>query len=217
MELLISIAIFAILVAGFYSVFWVGIRAHINEEKETRSYQNVRLALNKIAIDFQNALYTSNLGLGGKASSLYFFTIPERGEMPVQIQYRAKKDSLGWALLREEFNWHSSFESEEKSPKPLKSLEIAFPLVSVLFEYYKEIKEDTSGPSLFTGSVLNKKEKEYEWVKKWKSTDGLPLGIKVTLTLNDKSFTRFIASPLRYDTDEGSEIETVHQQEGGIR
>ncbi len=211
-ELLIAITLFAILVAGFYSVFWVGIRAHINEERTTRSYQNVRLVLNKIALDFQNALYTSNLGLGGKATEIYFFTSTEITSEPIKVQYRTKKESQSLALIREVYGWKDSLGEKEKI-KPIRIQEMAFPLKGIQFEYYRETEESESDISLFAPSTFSKKEKTFEWVPTWKVNKGFPLGIKVKISYEDHTFSRFIPSSLHHTTKEETEIETVQQEE----
>lgn len=193
-ELLISIAIFSILVVGFYMAFSVGILAHLKEEQATQDYENARLVLNKFAMEFQNALYTNNLGLGGKATEVYFYLNPESPSIqsPTRVTYIVKKSAEGVSLLRYEVNWAEAF-GEEPLPLPKRYQEMAFKMDDVKFEYFKREFERSEEKSLF--SQFKKEEVSYIWVDSWSRKDGFPLGIKVLLDYPEKSFVRQIPSP----------------------
>lgn len=195
-ELLIAVTIFAIIIAGFYGAFSVSISAHIREEHEKQYFQNARLVLNKFAAEFQNALYTSNLGLGGKATELYFYYRPEReiAEQPVRLTYKAKKSGSDLALIRESTHWAQSF--EKKSRRSAVVQELAFPLKNVKFLYYKEL-ENTEKEESFL-SATSKEERVFEWVESWKAKEGFPLGIKIVLQYPEQTFVRFIPSQLMF-------------------
>jgi len=194
-ELLISIVIFSILVVGFYMAFSIGILAHLKEERATENYENARLVLNKFAMEFQNALYTNNLGLGGKAMEVYFYMNPEgqATETPRRVTYKVKKSVEGVSLLRYEVDWSDAF-AEESASLPKHYQEMAFPLKAIQFEYFKKEVENPNDMSLF--SKFAKDQVTYEWVDSWDRKDGFPLGIKMVLDYPEKSFVRHIPSPL---------------------
>lgn len=211
-ELLVAITIFAILVAGFYMAFWVGIRAHLNEETQTRSFQNARLVLNKFAAEFQNALYTSQLGLGGKATEVYFYTQFEQNALPTRVQYKEIRGGKGNKLVRETYDW-KAIQPEMKELKPESVQEMAYPIESAQFLYFKEVEESDSDSDFLSAFSSKKEEKEYEWVEEWKAKDGFPLGIRVTLKYKDITFTRMIPTLLKFEEDKGEEVENVQTLE----
>lgn len=203
-ELLLALTIFAFLATSFYLAFSGGFRAYLRGEKEESFYENARLVLNKIAMEFQNALYSSDLGLGGSATEVYFFILPDvrdsaKSTQPRRITYRLKKDSAGSSLIREEETWAESLSAKERKKD---TQELAYPLEDLSFEYFHEVEPKEEESIL---EPLGRKEKVYEWVSSWKRKEGFPLGFKLELVYPRGIFARFIPSPLRYHFKEEEE------------
>lgn len=208
-ELLLAVAIFAVLAVSFYTAFSTGLLAHLRGEKDSETFQNARLMLNKIAAEFQNALYTSDLGLGGSASEIYFFILPEpenpqKEALPRRVTYTARKSGDGVSIYRDE----TPYSAKPPDEKPKKGREIGGGLRSAAFSYFREAPEETGEDSLLS-PVSSAGGKIYEWVESWKSDEGFPLGIKVVLEYPDQKFERRIPSPLRFHQaeEEGAPVE----------
>lgn len=219
-ELLLAATIFALLVVGFYAAFSAGILAYHRGEEDSQAYRNARLVLNKIALDFQNALYSSNLGLGGKATEVYFYIMPEilepaKPASPHSVTYRAQKSVDGIKLMREEETWAESRSKKEKRKRDVR--EMAFPLLEVSFEYFREVPEEKEKEKSVL-AALSREERKFEWVDSWKSKEGFPLGMKITLRYPERGFIRYLPSPLRHfkkseeETLEGTPSETMEPE-----
>ena len=189
-ELMLAASIFAIVALAIYSTFGSGISVWKKTEKTQNLYQDIRLVLNKMAYDLENAVLYSEpeeeeelSNFAGERNEISFFTIVDVFQkLPTHQQLRRIAYSLDEStrmLLRQELTYPESVqEAYEKEPE-----EIAAHISNLTFFYYYENKDD---------------EPPYEWMDSWDPAQGIPQGVKIELEVEAEEeliFTKYVFIP----------------------
>ncbi|MCM8798947.1 MAG: prepilin-type N-terminal cleavage/methylation domain-containing protein [Candidatus Omnitrophica bacterium] len=186
-ELLLAISIFSVVAVMLYSVFNMGITAWRKMEAVLERYQELRLLLDRMALELHNALdldikdffkdflppETVVSDFQGELGKLVFYTL-KNGEIR-SILYKVEEDKEkkeGLAL-----SVFTLKRSERKfSPVPFKDGEFqeeaVFSLIKELKFFYLERKDE--------GGVLKETWQE-NWGKEDKEKDFLPAQVKISI------------------------------------
>jgi len=176
-ELIIAMLIFSIVAVAIYSTFSTGLIAWRKGEESSRSYQNARLILNKMALELRNAFFYSNIKFVGKANELYFATFLPFSSVPgidhqLQLYRVAYHLDNNHSLQRQEESLPEVFQGKEEKAQEFSSSvrELSF---AYGYEYYGE----------------GKKEPQFIWKDEWTDKEAVPSLVRITLTLEGNSGT----------------------------
>lgn len=187
-ELLVSILIFSIIVVSLFSTFRVGLTAYRKGETEASLNQNLRLCLERMALDFRNSYKFSDTQSGFEAQEgkVSFYCLKKinflKGKKQPQIcriEYSLDEDKLLRAVFFGKLAFSDHLEvKDEVLLKNIAKLAIEFP--------YKQEQGD-----------------EIIWQDYWLEPEALPLGIRINLEIKNPQnpaqplkITKFVYLPL---------------------
>lgn len=209
-ELLVSVAIFSAIAVVLYSCFRGGVISYRRIETEAESQQRKRHVFLKMAKDFKNIFYISNIPFEGYSDRTSFVTtITDRDKADInvgRISYYLEEGSKGQILIRKVESLKDALISlsiteedieEGASKTPLKEEPaILYGVTDLKFSYLYS-NADKRAEDAEEGSTAV----EYEWVDLWETENGLPLGIRIELSVSEskgsgqKKFYRQISIP----------------------
>lgn len=187
-ELMLAASIFAIVAVAIYSTFGAGISAWKKAQKAQDLYQDIRLGLDKMASDLENAVkyYPKDSEFSnfeGKEDLISFYslvdvyqTIPAHPELR-KITYSLDESTPILQRLEQTFA-ESVQETEEQE-----SEEIAAKVSSLKLSYCYEDKDA---------------EPPYKWKHTWDFAQKIPWGVKIELELDAEEelvFTKYVFIP----------------------
>jgi type II secretion system protein J len=188
LELMLAISIFAIVVVGIYSTFGAGLSVWRKTQKAQNLYQDIRLFLNKIEQDLENAVLYSDsekseyFNFEGEENKMSFFslvhtfqTIPHHPELR-RITYSFDESTRTLQRLEQAFV-HSTQEGESQEAE-----QIVAQIYNLNF-FYCYIDEDAIPP--------------YKWMNIWNSGQDIPQGVKIELKVGAEKlpFTKYVFIP----------------------
>ncbi len=209
-ELLVSMVIFSVIAVVLYSCFRGGIISYRRIEQEAEFQQRVRHVFLKLTRDVRNMVYISNIpfeGYNDKVSFVTTLTESDSADINVGlVSYYLKGNDKGQVLIRE--------------VEPLKDA------LASLFVLDDDVEGGLLDASLKEGTVIlegvsdfkctylyidldqtaqnideEPTDTEYEWIDLWEVENGLPLGIKIDISISksidgsQEPFSRQICIP----------------------
>ena len=186
-ELMVAISIFAIVAVVIYSTFGSGLSAWRKTEKAQRLHQDIRLALDKMACDLENAILYSEKDefcnfLGEKNKISFYALVDVFQAMPAHPELRKitySLDESNHILQRLE----QTFAESEQKMQEQKPQEIIAHIGNLNLLYCYE-DEDAEPP--------------YKWMDTWNFRKRIPQGIKIELEIGAKEkliFTKYVFIP----------------------
>jgi len=175
-ELIIAMLIFSIIAVAIYSTFSTGLIAWRKGEESSRSYQDARLILNRMALELRNAFFYSNIKFVGKANELYFATFLPFSSLPgidqLQLYRVAYHLDNNHSLQYQEESLPEVFQGKEEKAQEFASSvqELSF---AYGYEYFRE----------------GKKEPQFIWKDEWIDKKAVPSLVRITLILEGNSGT----------------------------
>ena len=210
-ELLVSIVIFSVIAVVLYSCFRGGIISYRRIEQEAEFQQRVRHVFLRLTKDVKNMVYISNIpfeGYNDKVSFITTLTESDSADINVgRVSYYLKENDKGKALIRKVEPLKDVLDSllilqeeniEGGAPEGLAEED------TVILEGVSDFKCTYLYVDLYRTAQGTDKEytdTEYEWVDFWETENGLPLGIKLELSISEsagnsrKPFYRQICIP----------------------
>jgi prepilin-type N-terminal cleavage/methylation domain-containing protein len=198
-ELLVAVSIFATIATVLYSCFRAGAVSFGRVSAEGIFQQKARYLLDTMTRDFKNMVYISGMPLEGTQEKISFISIVGESEDPrddaVAVSYYIGQDSkeqnpegeASASLIRKKeplmeamrLREQGELNEEESLPRTaVKKRTIEQKILkdasSIKFTYLKAEKEKDASIEI-----------EYEWIDAWSEKEGLPVGVKVELTLTD--------------------------------
>ena len=186
-ELLITISIFAIVIAVVYSTFYIGIKAYRRTQEQLLMYQEADQVLDRLSQELRNcydAEYNEDdqeSGFIGGSNILSFSSIIDSyvqgqlSEVLVRITYSFSDGKIFKKILKDSEVFSDSEESkEEELLSDIKQL-------SLEYLYFEDDNQDS-----------------FIWLKEWDDKAKIPKGIKIAVTKtntksnHDVEFQRFI-------------------------
>ncbi len=185
-ELLISLAIFAIIAVAIYSTFSTGIIGWRKGEDAISLFQEIRLTLDRINQEMRNQAAYDGVKLAGKADELYFITLipfPEEGKGEykrlAKLRYFSEEGENGLMLFRER-QWVPCMEGVTDGIDTAKLISC---LKSFDFQY---------------GEKTGEEEADLTWHTDWEDKEKNPQAVKINLMIGKetpKSLSRVIYLP----------------------
>jgi len=170
-ELLVAITIFALVITAIYSTFYVGIRAYRRTLNELDNYQEIDLALDRLAVELRNC-YASEYnqeensgGFIGRKDFLSFYTIVDWYS---QTRYSRQ-------LARISFSFHDKaiFKSVKRDSEVFSTKE------------QNEEQQLLTNIDSFEINYLyfeTEEKNSFVWKEDWIDRDAVPKGIRVFIT-----------------------------------
>ncbi len=210
-ELLVSVAIFSAIAVVLYSCFRGGIISYKRIETEAEFQQRIRHVFLKMTKDFKNMVYVSNIpfeGYSNRASFVTTITENDNADVNVgRVSYYLKQGNKGHALIRKVESLKDALgllsvteenieEDALKTPIKEKPV-ILYGVTDLKFTYLYSNVDKAAGDTEEEERII-----EYEWLDFWETENGLPLGIKVKLSVSgfedssQKKFYRQICIPV---------------------
>ncbi len=185
-ELLVALSIFAIVAVALYSTFGTGISTWKKIKQAQDLYQDIRLTLDKMALDLENAvLYSEKPEFvnfqGGKSKISFYSTVETSQALPGHTELRKiaySLDESGHILQRREQALFNSGQNTEEEAQ-----EIAAAISRLDFFYCYEDEHA---------------EPPYKWQDSWDFPQELPQGIKIELGLDTEKnlvFSKYVFIP----------------------
>lgn len=187
-ELMLAVSIFAIVAVVIYSTFNTGISAWKKAEVAQNLYQDIRLTLDKMAEDLENAVKYSEKenfsNFEANQNSISFYSLEEvftgLPKVPAHPELRKISYSLSGSMLQR---------LDETIPELLQEKPVAQPeemsakISELNFSYYY-IDKTTSPAS-------------YKWDNVWDWPLDIPRGVKIGLKVvgEEKSFVKYVFIP----------------------
>lgn len=194
-ELMLASSIFIVIAVAVYSTFGMGISAWKKSQNAQNLFQDIRLSLDKMAQDLENAvLYSQEAGFSnftGEKNKISFYSLGEVfSSLPPYSELRKITYSLNAAALqRLEQAYPECLQEEEQQL----SEEIANQISNLNFSYCYNDKE-TQPP--------------YKWKDTWNSLQAIPQAVKIELELDiDEAvaFTKYVFIPTGEKGEESEE------------
>ena len=174
-ELILALGIFAVVCVAIYSSFSLGLSVWRKTQKAQNLFQDIRLALDKIAQDLENAVKYSEdedfLNFVGEQKKLSFYAVvesyhrfpghPELKKITYSLKQGNGEDANILQRLEQAFP-DSQEESETQEPEEIVTKVNAFNF------YYCYLDETIDPPS-------------YKWTTAWNFAQEIPQGVKVEL------------------------------------
>lgn len=186
-ELLLALSIFAIISLAIYSSFAGGVGAWRRAQEFSSIYQTARLLLDDMAHELKNAVAIAGLSFVGAPQRLSFVSVRQRlhptgqSAFPqiARITYEVRKAETGgeYALFRVEVADINNAQGGSGEPEL-----IAGSVSKVDFQY----------------TYQNGRGEILPWKEVWETSDAIPLGVKITLTIGDTTFTKTVFIPHGY-------------------
>ena len=190
---MLAVSIFAVVAVAINSTFSAGLFTWRRTQETQDLYQDIRLTLNKMTGDLENAvLYSDSEEEGpevpnfvGLENELSFYSLAESFRtIPVYPELRRITYSLDESthiLQRLEQTFPECVqETMEQEPE-----QIAVKISNLNFSYCYKVEEGAKPP--------------YEWKDAWDSEQGIPQGVKIELRLKkteDVAFTKYVFIPV---------------------
>jgi prepilin-type N-terminal cleavage/methylation domain-containing protein len=177
-ELLISLAIFSVVILSIYSAFGTGITSYNRIDSAFTLYQRARVILKRMELDLNNGFVYSPLGpetkFKGSEKTLEFFTVADIfQEDKIYSQVCRIKYSLNNDILtRTSYQGLAALET----PEGITPDELASDVKDITFAY----------------AYWNREANKLDWENNWpreqeiSSPASLPLAVKITLSLIEK-------------------------------
>lgn len=182
LELLIAFTIFSVAMVIVSSVFATGIAAWKRGEKESGFYQELRFALDRMAIELRNALSYEKIPFEGRKELVSFVQVHFPRSSPpewVQVTYEIKKAEDSTFLVRRTTPFSGGETEEETLLSGLSEISFAYPFFEAEGKWSWEeswVSRSTSKkPPPFFQMELLKDEHEA-----WKKIFLIPTGEKGT-------------------------------------
>jgi general secretion pathway protein J len=184
LELLISIALLAVIVVIIGGAMSLGFRSAESGQKKIEVLERFRTSLNIIESQLQSAYIIKQTGLSiddnfrqfrGDRSSMQFrslYSLLGSSKGPVMVTYSVKEDAAG---RRAVYGSESSVVLTESS-REIRLLDNA---TDIYFEYFDKAPTDEKG----------------QWANEWTSKDSLPDKIRMTIDKDGRIFSLII--PIR--------------------
>lgn len=172
-ELVLSASIFAIVALAVYSALSAGLSAWRKTQKVQNLDQDIRLVLDKLTLDLENAVLYSEeedfVNFTGEKNEVSFYSLVDDYQtIPVYPQLKKitySFDESEQILQRNEQGFAESMHSSYNQ-KP------------------GEIIAQVSGLNFYYCYSDETMDASYQWMDSWDSSQGLPQGIKIELELD---------------------------------
>ncbi len=167
-EVLITSAIFAVIMVTIYSVFRTGTFGYRNIEENLDAQQSARQVLERMALDLRNSFNFSDnsTGFSGKHNEILFFSLVDTF---LEGKFLKKYALVSYKLQEDKLMRLCRTGKEALNDKS----EVGFE------EFVPEIKEIT-----FDYAQILPQETAISWKDGWDDNKILPLAVKIKLTLN---------------------------------
>jgi len=184
-ELMVVSSIFAVIAVAVYSTFGIGIFAWKKSQNTQNLLQDIRLSLDKMAQDLENAvLYSKEAGFSnftGEKNKISFYSLVEVfSSLPPHSELRKITYSLNGNVLQRLEQTYPEYLREEEQRLPE---EIANQISNLNFSYcYSD--EEAQPP--------------YKWKDTWDSLQVIPQAVKIELELGIEkavTFTKYVFIP----------------------
>jgi type II secretion system protein J len=188
LELLLAITIFTIVAVGIYSTFGAGLSTWRKTQKAQNLYQDIRLFLDKIEQDLENAVIYSDseraeyFNFEGEGNKISFFSlvptfqaIPYHPELK-RITYIFDESTHTLQRLEQKFSDFAQGSGSQEAEQ------IIAQIYNLNF-FYCYLDEDAIPP--------------YKWMNNWNSEQDIPQGVKVELEIAAEKlpFAKYIFIP----------------------
>ncbi len=215
-ELLVSVVIFSLIAVVLYSCFRGGIISYRRIEQEAEFQQRVRHVFLKLTRDVRNMVYISNLpfeGYNDKVSFVTTLTESDSADINVgRVSYYLKGNDKGQALIREVEPLKDALASLFMLDDDVEGGLFDIPVKegNVILEGISDFKCTYLYLDLYqTAQNIDEEPTaaEYEWIDLWETGNGLPLGVKIDISVSEsidgrqKTFSRQICIPAGRLTD----------------
>ena len=193
-ELLVAIAIFSVIAVVLYSCFRGGVISYRRIEQQTEFQQKVRHVFLKMTKDLKNMLYISNIpfeGYNEKASFVTTITESDNVNINVgRVSYYLKQNDGGQILVRKVESLKDVLGELSLTSEDIEEGALEQPVNEepVILEGVIDFKCTYLYSNLYkiAGNVSEESvDEEYEWVDFWETENGLPLGVKIELSITE--------------------------------
>ncbi|MBN2097661.1 MAG: prepilin-type N-terminal cleavage/methylation domain-containing protein [Candidatus Omnitrophica bacterium] len=184
-ELMLAASIFAVLAVAVYSAFSTGISAWRSAQQAQNLLQDLRLSLDQISRDLENAvLYypeeEGKINFVGEPNSISFYSLVDNFRS--QLVYPELKKitySLDGEVLK---RWEQSLAQALQETQEEDSFDQMLTQVAGLEFFYRYGQED-----------------ELNWQQSWNAQQSIPQGAQIKLTLTGEeglAYTKFVFIPI---------------------
>lgn len=185
-ELMIAVSIFAVVSVAIYSTFNTGISAWRKAQKSQDIYQDVRLVLEKMVLDLENAVIYSLdpefSNFKGKENRISFYSLKEVFQtIPSHLELRKITYALDESTQTLQ-RWEENFAQSVQETTVQEPEDFATQIKALVFSYCYE-DEDSDPP--------------YQWKDEWDSVKEIPQGVKIELEVGTEklTFTKYVLIP----------------------
>ncbi len=187
-EIMLAVTIFAVVAIAISSTFATGLFTWRKAQQTQNLYQEVHLALNKMAEDLQNAvLYTEGteaINFLGTQGGLSFFSLVDVFQvLPPHPELRKITYSL----------------DEETHTLQRLELTLAESMQDELPQQAEELAAGVSSLNLFYCYTDEEAQPPYKWQDNWSAADKIPEGLKIELQLEEDKeliFSKYVFIPV---------------------
>jgi len=173
-EVIIAIGILSIMGLAVYSIFASGMKVWRRVETLDISQRKAFLALEKVAGELRCSLDFPDIGFNGEEDQLSFPLLVDKDIAKIIFVF----DSYEKAIFRQETTYQDIIDEEEVEPISKKILSL---VTDLKFSYY----------------FFNEEAEEYQYKDSWSSEDdGIPLRIRIELTIQDETFNKVVWIPI---------------------
>lgn len=184
-ELMLAISIFTIVAVAIYSTFGTGVSAWKKASKAQNLYQDIRLALDRMTYDLENAVsYSKKTDFSnflGEKNKISFYSLTEVFQkIPAHPELRKITYSL------------------DEPAHILERLEQTFPESWQNLPEPEEIAAQIAGLNFFYCYEDEGNEPPYKWKDTWDSKENIPQGVKIELEVGTEEktvFTKYVFIP----------------------
>jgi len=180
-ELMVAVSIFAIIVVVIYSTFGTGVSVWRKTEKMQNLYQDIRLALDKIALDLENAVLYSEKeefsNFEGEKNRISFYSLVDIFQIiPAHPELRKITYSL------------------DESTHILQRLEQTFPesMQGSRVQEAEGIVAQVDNLNFSYCYIDEGAAPSYKWKDTWDSKQGIPQGVKIELEIDTEEKLVFV-------------------------
>jgi len=186
-ELVVSLTIFSVISLPIYSSFAGGISVWRKAREFSSVYQTARLLLDDIATELKNAVKVSGTEFNGGPRSISFITL-RRGSHGASARRDTQIAKVTFEVLRDpSASGYALFRRQASNLKVRGEAELMVGSLSSLdFQY----------------TYINSVGELQPWAKVWKMNDELPLGVKITLDIGGRQFTKMVFIPHGFREEE---------------
>lgn len=185
-ELMIAVSIFAVVSVAIYATFNSGLSAWKKAEQSQNICQDVRLALEKMALDLENAVIYSPdpefSNFEGKNNKISFYSLKEVFQtIPSHLELRKITYALDESTQTLQ-RWEENFAQSAQETTVQEPEDFATQIKTLAFSYCYE--DEGSDPL-------------YQWKDEWDAVKEIPQGVKIELEVGAEklTFTKYVFIP----------------------